>query len=204
MTLQNRVLPTGDIVAVPSYGDLMGNRGILHDEVRQLGTARWTHPNWVTCLLEYKGRKRELMAPGRYTELFFLDEATALAAGHRPCGECRKTAFAKFRAAWNAAHGDTDLRSLDKRLHRDRVSRTRQQIRYDAYPADLPDGTFILHNDTPHVVHGNIILRYEPSGYTASATLPQSLVQVLTPACTVATLAQGYRPELHRTAAISR
>ncbi|MGB8623555.1 MAG: hypothetical protein WCD16_12105, partial [Paracoccaceae bacterium] len=105
MPLQNRVLPTGEIVVHPARADFMGNRGILHGGNRQLGTARWRHKTWITCLLSFKGRKRVPMTPGRYTELFFLDEAVALAAGHRPCAECRRADFLRYRDAWQAATG---------------------------------------------------------------------------------------------------
>ncbi|KRS14568.1 hypothetical protein XM53_02315 [Roseovarius atlanticus] len=194
MTLQNRVLPTGEIAATPERGTLMGNRGILHDDDRQLGKARWRHPHWVTCLLDFKGRRRALMQPRNYTELFFLDEPTALAAGHRPCGECRRPDFKRFVTLFHAANGTATLAEIDRLMHRDRVTRTRRQVRHTAALETLPDGAFILHDDAPHLVWGNRLLRYTPGGYTA--TLPRStrLATVLTPASTVATLAAGYRP----------
>ena len=96
MPLQNRVTPGGEIIADPARGTLMGNRGILHDAGQRLGVARWRHPHWIYCRLSFKGRRRAVMAPGRYTELFFLDEASALAAGHRPCYECRREDFLRF------------------------------------------------------------------------------------------------------------
>ena len=105
MPLQNRVSPLGEIVATAERGGLMGNRGILHDRDRRLGVSRWKHPHWVCCRLAFLGRHRPVMTPGRYTELFFLDEATALAAGHRPCAECRRADYTRFLDAWTAAHG---------------------------------------------------------------------------------------------------
>lgn len=105
MPLQNRVTPFGEIVASEARGTLMGNRGCLHDEHRNLGRRRWTTKSWVTCLLSFGGRRRELMRPGYYTELFFLDEATALAAGHRPCAECRREAFRRFVDGWATGTG---------------------------------------------------------------------------------------------------
>jgi len=98
VALQNRVTPFGDIVATPARGAWMGNRGVLHGSDRTLSRRRWTTRAWITCRLEFKDRHRRVMTPGRYTELFFLDEATALAAGHRPCGECRRHDFDRFRA----------------------------------------------------------------------------------------------------------
>ncbi|MDB5560081.1 MAG: hypothetical protein JWQ36_3015, partial [Enterovirga sp.] len=105
MPRQNRVLPTGEIVALPFRGAFMGNRGILHDEAGRLGRARWRHPHWIICRLAFKGRRRAIMAPRRYTELFFPDEAVALAAGHRPCAECRRDAFGAYRSALARAEG---------------------------------------------------------------------------------------------------
>ncbi|MFN3210732.1 MAG: hypothetical protein ACE369_17360 [Roseovarius sp.] len=199
MTLQNRVLPTGEIAAIPVRGSLMGNRGILHDDDRQLGKARWRHPHWVTCLLEFKGRRRALMQPRNYTELFFLDEPTALAAGHRPCGECRRAAFRRFVALFHAANGTATLAEIDRLMHRDRVSRTRAQLRHTAPLDTLPDGAFVLHDDAPHLVWGPHLRRYTPQGYTASLPRPSGPALALTPACTIAALAAGYRPQPHHT-----
>ncbi|QFT92710.1 hypothetical protein FIU86_07635 [Roseovarius sp. THAF9] len=200
MTLQNRVLPTGEVAATPERGTLMGNRGILHDADQRLGTARWRHPHWVTCQLNFKGRRRALMQPGAYTELFFLDEPTALAAGHRPCGECRRPDFKRFVARFHAANGTATLAEMDRLMHRDRVTRTRRQVRHTAALETLPDGAFILHNDAPHLVWGDRLLRYTPGGYTAALPRGTGIATVLTPASTVATLATGYRPVPHHTA----
>ncbi|MGK7755455.1 MULTISPECIES: hypothetical protein [unclassified Roseovarius] len=194
MTLQNRVLPTGEIAAIPERGTLMGNRGILHDADQRLGKARWRHPHWVTCQLSFKNRRRALMQPGNYTELFFLDETTALAAGHRPCGECRRAEFKRFVALFHAANGTATLAGIDRRMHHDRVTRTRRQVRHTAQLETLPNGTFILHDATPHLVWDKHLLRYSPGGYTAALPRHEGPVTILTPACTVATLAAGYRP----------
>lgn len=198
MTLQNRVLPTGEIAAQSWRGKLMGNRGILHDDHRQLKTARWTHPHWVTCVLRYKDWHRPVMTPRRYTELFFLDESSALAAGHRPCGLCRRAEYMAFRAAWAGAHGHNSLGDDDRMLHAARVTRTRAHRRHDAAIDGLPDGTFLWINGAAHLVWGDHLLRCEDGGYTAALPRPTSgTVTVLTPAPTVATLANGYRPTLH-------
>ncbi|WP_245306236.1 hypothetical protein [Roseovarius aestuariivivens] len=188
-------------MADPARGTLMGNRGILHDDGQRLGTSRWKHPHWVTCLLEYKGRKRSLMAPSRYTELFFLDEVTALAAGHRPCGECRRDAFRQFTRFFHAANGTDTLKELDRCLHRARVTRQRAQIRHNASAGALPDGTFILIEKAAHVLWGSNALRYTTRGYTSARARPAGPVTVLTPAPAVAALAQGYIPALHPSAA---
>ncbi|WP_298491882.1 hypothetical protein [uncultured Maritimibacter sp.] len=195
MTRQNRVLPTGEIVALPFRGGLMGNRGILHDDEGRLGPARWRHKAWVCCVTAFKERRRWVMAPGRYTELFFTDEAVALAAGHRPCGECRRAALASFRSAWQAVHGTDALADIDRTLHGARVtSRTRAQVRYPAAADILPAGTFVLIDDIPHVFRNSDALPYAAGVYGAARPRPTGSVTVLTPAPTVATLAAGYRP----------
>lgn len=197
MTLQNRVLPTGEIVADPAHGLLMGNRGILHDNTRRLGIARWRHKNWVCCTLSFKGRKRRIMAPGRYTELFFLDEAVALAAGHRPCAECRRRDWLAFRDAIDPALRATDI---DAMLHAARVTRTRRQIRHEAEADTLPAGCFVMHDGQPNLLRSADMLPYTPSGYLAARPRPVGPVTVLTPRPSVAALAAGYGPRLHPSA----
>jgi hypothetical protein len=200
MTLQNRVLPTGEIVAIPLRGDFMGNRGILHDDNRQLGASRWKLQGWVTCRLSFRGRRRELMHPGRYTELFFFDEAVALAAGHRPCAKCRRDDYNAYRAAWTRAHGEMPLADADRMLHKARVSRDRRQVTHKADAARLPSGTFIMLDGDSWLVRDHDILRFTTKGYGDSRPKPEGKVIVLTPAPTVATIAAGYRPALHESA----
>ena len=197
MTLQNRVMPEGEIVADPARGLVMGNRGILHDGVQQLGTARWRHPHWITCVIAFSGRKRPLMQPGAYTELFFLDEAVALAAGHRPCAECRSLAYRRFRAAWRAGTGLPDTApAIDKALHAARVTRNRLQVRHQARLETLPDSVFVLWDGDPHLWHNGSLRRFTPTGY--GPALPgEGTVTVLTPSPLVLTLSAGYRPILH-------
>lgn len=201
MVLQNRVMPTAEIVADPARGLFMGNRGILHDERRALGTARWRHPHWVTCRLSFKGRHRTVMAPGAYTELFFLDETVALAAGHRPCAERRRADYRAFRGAFEAANGPVaSAAEMDRRRHAARVTRTRRQIVHDAQADSLPDGTFIRLEGASWLVCGDRLRRYTPAGYTEARARPTGAVTVLTPAPTVAALKAGYRPGLHESA----
>lgn len=202
MTLQNRVLPTGEIVADRGYrGTMMGNRGILHDGHRRLGTARWKHKNWVCCRLDFKGRKRVPMSPGRYTELFFLDEAVALTAGHRPCAECRRDDFARFRAAWARASGAApSAPGMDAVLHSERVTRTREQVRHEAELAELPDGTFVLRDGRAHLVRGDALFAFSPGGYGPALARHNGRITVLTPRPTVEVLRQGYCPTLHESA----
>ncbi|WP_254054600.1 hypothetical protein [Roseovarius sp. EL26] len=196
------MLPTGEFHAVSARGTMMGNRGILHDDQKRLGRARWTHQAWVTCVLTFKGRHREVMGPRKYTELFFLDEAVALAAGHRPCGECRRAEYLKFRGCWDTAHGPAqDLKSIDRHMHQDRVSRTRAQIRHSASLNTLPDGTFILYDMQPHLVWGPDLLCYTPERYSNRFKRPSiDEATVMTPRATLAVLHAGYRPALHPTA----
>ena len=201
MTLQNRVLPTGEITNAPWRGTLMGNRGILHDETQTLKTARWTHPHWVTCVLSYKDWHRKVMTPNRYTELFFADEASALAAGHRPCALCRRADYNAFRAAWSTAHGERSLNADDKIRHSARVTRDRQHIRHEAPFESLPDGTFIWFENGTYLVWDAVLLHQENGRYTRTRPRPISgTAIVLTPVPTVATLKSGYRPMVHDTA----
>lgn len=201
--LQNRVLPTGDIVAVSARGLFTGNRGVLHRE-RQLLNRRWTHPHWLICALTHpSGRYHGPMPEGRWTALFFLDEAVALAAGHRPCAECRREAYLSWRTAWATAHGPSSRLSMDRALHKARVSRGRCQIRHTAPVDTLPDGCFILWRGEPHMVRGDFFYRYETVGYSPATPRMDGHAEVLTPAPSVAALAAGYRPVLHPSAALT-
>lgn len=198
MTLQNRVRPTGEIVAEDWRGEWMGNRGILHDTAKRLGTSRWKHPHWIICRLAFKGRKREPMRSGRYyTELFFFDEPMALAAGHRPCAECRREAYLSFRGAWEHALGRVGgAADMDRALHRARLQdRTRAQRRITSDPAGLPDGAIILIDTTPALLWGGMAHPWTPDGYQRPEALPRGTVEVCTPAPTLAALKAGYRPE---------
>jgi hypothetical protein len=207
MPLQNRVTPCGEIIAHPARGLFMGNRGILHDAERRLGRARWRHPHWVTCLLAFRGRWRAVLQPGAYTELFFLDEATALAAGHRPCAQCRYRDFAAFREAWQLSQGTESPRAgeMDRALHRARVeSRSRRHITHRDRLATLPDGAMVVLREQPGtawLVLGERLLPWRPDGYGKALPRPRvGQVTVLTPRPTVAVLSAGYRPILHRSA----
>lgn len=201
MTLQNRVLPTGEIVAIPARGDFTGNRGILHDDDRRLGTARWRHKAWIICRLDFRGRRRVPMTPGRWTELFFLDEAAALAAGHRPCAYCRREAYLSFQRAWTNATGTLRRApEMDAELHKARVSRDRRQVRHRADATALPSGSFVLMGGTPHLLTDTAAHPYAPDGYGAPTARPCGEVTVLTPAPTIAVLAAGFRPQLHQSA----
>jgi hypothetical protein len=201
MPLQNRVLPTGEIVADPARGTLTGNRGILHRPDGTLGTSRWTHPHWVICTLTHpKGAYHGPMPHRGWTALFFLDEAVALAAGHRPCAYCRRKAYRAFRAAWANDGALPDRMTMDKALHRARVTRTRAQVRHEGHLDDLPDGALILREGRAHLVLGGTLLPFTPRGLRPADPTALRPATILTPAPTVAVLRHGFRPDLHPSA----
>jgi hypothetical protein len=200
MPRPNRMTPFGVPEADPARGLFMGNRGCLVDGQGRLARG-WRGERWITCLLEFKGRRRRpLMAPGRYTELFFLDEATALAAGHRPCAECRRADLNAFRAAWLQVHpcDAGRLEVLDHRLHAERTA----PDRWRADARELPDGAMVALDGAPWLVLDGALLAWSHGGYTAGRALPAAPVPVLTPPSSVAVLAAGWRPRLHPSAAV--
>lgn len=191
--LQNRVLATGEIVAHPARGRFMGNRGILHGEGQRLGPARWRHKAWVTCRLHWKDWHREVMSPGAYTELFFLDEAVALAAGHRPCALCRRANYVAYR---DAAGLDGSAAEMDAVLHAERaVPRRFEQRRHLADAGTLPDGTIVL-DGAPKLVRGDAMFEVRPDGYGPPLPRVSGRLTVLTPPMSRRALAGGYVPEL--------
>ena len=203
--LQNRVLPTADIVADPGRGLLMGNRGSIGRPDRTLGVTRWRTKMWISCVLDWRGRQRDVMPPGRWTALFFLDEATALAAGHRPCGFCRRADHRWLAASWQAAQGlaaPPKAGEMDTILHAERVeSRTRRKRRYPATAGHLPDGAVVWHAGAPALHHAGTLLPWSWSGYGPPEPIaPAATVELLTPPSIVAALAAGYRPLVHPTA----
>ena len=200
MPRQNRVTPFSTIEAVAARGTLMGNRGILHDEHGRLGIARWRHPHWVTCVLAFKGRWRPVMQPHAYTELFFLDEATAF-------GECRRSDYHRFLDAWAKANGADRAKfravGVDDIMQESRRRPgSRDQRTFRAELAGLPDGTFVRlpGNDHAWVVHGSSLLRWSHVGYDERKKRTRGGVEVLTPKVTVAAFKAGYRPLLHSSA----
>ncbi len=204
--LQNRVTPTGEIVSDPGRGLLMGNRGCLHGPDRRLGAARWRSKAWICCVLAWKEVRRDPMPPGRWTALFFLDEATALAAGHRPCAYCRRADFVAFAEAWRAAHGTPErprAPEIDAVLHAERVDpRSRRERTHPAVAGELPDGVIVRHGDTLGLLLGGRLLPWSSSGYGTPVEMrPATPVELLTPPATAATVAAGYRPLLHPSAA---
>jgi hypothetical protein len=198
--LQNRVTPSGEIIRHSARGRFMGNRGCLHDGEQNLGTARWRSKLWITCVTVFKGRQREVMSPGRYTELFFLDEAVALAVGHRPCAECRREDFRRFVAAWADGNGVPVPRAgeMDRVLHEARIDpKARAQRTFRANVDDLPDGTFIRWGEArlAHLLLGALAYPFDSYAYGPPVARPQEEeVDVMTPHPTVNTLRADYRP----------
>ncbi len=202
MTRRNRVTPFSELVAVPERGMFMGNRGVLHDD--EGGIVRFSQVRrWICCLTAFKGRRRPLMTPGSYTELFFLDEATALAAGHRPCFECRRADGVRFREAWAEAAGreaSIGADALDRVLHDDRLESPGRMRRWSAATASLPDGTMASIDGAAHLVHAGGLREWTPGGYRAARSAPPT-VEVLTARTIVGAITAGYAPALHDSAA---
>ena len=199
MPLQNRATPFGDLVADPRRGLVFGNRGCLHDVEGRI-RRRYAGRRWIACRLEFRGRRRgRLLQPGRYTELFFLDEATAFAAGHRPCAECRREDYVRFVAIWRALHGaDAGADGIDARLHAERVdARTRAQRRHSAPFDELPDAAHILDAAQAWVVVGSDLMRWTPAGYDSRRPRPRrGRAVVLTPPSLLAVLGAGWQPDV--------
>ena len=172
MPLSNRVTPLGALIATPQRGLVFGNRGCLHDRQRQI-RRHHAGRRWIACQLEFRGwRRTPLMAPGRYTELFFLDEATAFAAGHRPCALCRHADYRRFGDRWAELHpGQRGADAIDAQLHVERLDGAGQRHHLAAWPR-LPDGAFVLVEDTPWLVLADTLLAWTPAGYTARRSRP--------------------------------
>ena len=197
MPLQNRVTPFSELVADPARGLVYGNRGCLHNADGHI-RRRYNGKRWIACVLDFRGRHRPaLQQPGRYTELFFLDEATAFAAGHRPCAECRRADYDRFGEIWRELHpGQIGADAIDAQLHGERVDpESREQLRHEAALEDLPDGTFVLRNGEPFLVVEAELLRWTAAGYVERVPRPaQDDAVVLTPRSLVAVLRAGWQP----------
>ena len=203
MPLQNRVTPTGDIIATPHRGMFTGNRGIIHDPAtKTLLKKRWSSPAWITCLCEFRGWRRPVMARRSWTELFFLDEATAFAAGHRPCFFCRRDDAKRFRAAWEAGNGarNVSAKAMDAQLHLERLDHGSKRLHALPMPlAQLPDGAMVQQDDDCFLVTQGKALLWSPQGYVPPARAPDRPM-LLTPPSTLRAIIAGYPPVLHPTA----
>ena len=202
MPLQTRVTPSGEIVATPHRGLFTGNRGIIHDPAtRTLLKKRWSTPAWLTCVCEFRGRRRKVMSTQSWTELFFLDEATAFAAGHRPCFYCRRDDAKRFRACWEAGNGVGSLsaKAMDAVLHAERLDRSRKRLHPLPMPLhELPDGAMVQADGESYLVTGGQALRWSFAGYSRAEAAGAAML--LTPPSTVRTFQAGYRPVLHPSA----
>jgi hypothetical protein len=198
--LQNRVTPFGDIVAISQRGLFIGNRGIIHDPAtKTLLKKRWTTKAWLVCVLDYKGQHREVMAGRSWTELFFLDEAVAFAAGHRPCFFCRRKDAEAFRAAWMRAKGGRSplAAEMDAALHQERLDHNRKRVHPIPGPiGQLPDGAVVASAGEAYTIVGGRTFRWTEHGYEAALDIPR-VDGLLTPPSTLRALRAGYRPVLH-------
>lgn len=204
MTLQNRVDPWGKLNAVAARGAWLGNRGILHDGHKRI-IAPWRHKSWIVCELKFKDRKREVFSAGSYSELFFLDEATALSAGHRPCAECRRARYNEFKAFWCrvnlelAASAFIPVSRIDKQLHIERAARGGGKITFRTEFEHVPEGAFVEIDEAAFLIWRGGLHRWSPHGYIRAthAPSPSDGVTVLTPPSIVRLYQHGFKPQVH-------
>lgn len=208
MPLQNRVDPHGNLFRTQARGTMMGNRGgALHNDRREIARP-YLNRRWICCLLEFKGRRRSVMSPGRYTELFFLDEAVAFSAGHRPCAECRRERFREFQNAWRRAHGlnsDQPVRAaeMDVALQQARIGPRGEKVIFESPLNSIPGGCFVEIDGAACLLWGRALLLWTAEGYTERIERPgASIVKVLTPRPVVECFRAGYVPAVHASAAL--
>jgi hypothetical protein len=202
IVLQNRVDPFGNIISTPERGAWLGNRGVLHNHQQQIVRA-YKVKAWITCVLQFKGRHREVMQPDRWTELFFMDEATAYAAGHRPCFQCRYQDHQRFKAYWlkgNPQYGfnmKTPVALIDNILQAERIAANRSKITYPENLHALPNGTFVSYLEKPYLVKNNQLYLWRPRGYEKPVTYAETgKLPVLTPRSIVNMFHAGYVPQM--------
>jgi hypothetical protein len=200
--LQNRVHPSGKLIKTKARGSWMGTRGLLHNDRQEIIRA-FKLKTWITCKLEFKGRRRKVMTPNLYTELFFLDEATAFSAGHRPCAECRREEFNLFKRLWltaNPIYGfniKTPIYKIDEVIHAERIDQENRKITFEEKISRLPGGTFILVDGEAFLIAPGKMYRWTESGYENASTLADATkVMVLTPKSIVNTFREGYVPQI--------
>jgi hypothetical protein len=201
MPLQNRVTPYGELIATPARGTMMGNRGgRLHDAERKLGTRRWTSKQWICCKLDFNSRHRSVWGDS-YTELFFLDEVTALAAGHRPCFECRRKDAETFAGLFSNTNDRATAAAMDTAQHAERLAGKAKRLHRRDIDT-LPDAAMIVLDGEVFAVRGERLLPWTAFGYGPSRPRPKrGEVEVLTPPSILSVLARGYRPHWHPSAA---
>jgi hypothetical protein len=203
---RNRVTPFSELIADPARGLVYGNRGCLHDDAGEV-RRRYAGRRWISCRLRFRGWHRApLLQPGRFTELFFLDEATAMAAGHRACALCRREDYDRLGAIWRKLHpGQVGADAIDLQLHGERLAAdTRAQRHHEAPLDDLPDAAFVLRDGAPWLVLGGELLQWTPAGYAQRVRRPRrERTVVITPPSLVAVLRAGWDgvvPLLHPSA----
>jgi hypothetical protein len=200
--LQNRVIPSGDIISTPHRGLFTGNRGIIHDPAtRTLLNRRWSSKAWLTCVCEFRGRRRDVMGTRSWTELFFLDEATSFAAGHRPCFYCRRDDANAFRAAWEKGNRISGVHApdIDEVLHTERLNGKAKRLHALPVPLEkLPDGAMVQAGEESYLIARGQPLLWSFDGYRTITTTLRDAV-LLTPPSTLRALIAGYRPRLHPT-----
>lgn len=200
--LQNRVDPFGNIIKTKARGAWMGNRGILHNNEQQI-IRSFKLKAWITCKLEFNDRKRKVMSPNRYTELFFLDEATSFAAGHRPCFECRRNDYQLFKSLWIKGNPEyhfdekTSITKIDDILHKERIDRGKAKVTYEENIEELPDGAFVLFDNKPYLILDQKMYLWSPFGYdkTNVLSIPDRLT-IITPRSIVNNFRAGYLPQI--------
>jgi hypothetical protein len=200
MPLQNRVNPLGEIIRTTARGSIMGNRGVIHSEAQAI-VRPYKLKAWITCVLEYKGKWRKVMTPNRWTELFFLDEATAFAAGHRPCAECRRSYFNHFKQSWlkgNPEYGfnsKTSIKEIDAILHAERMNKDGSKKIFELSLGEIPTGCFVLYKNECMLVKDHLLFPWTAHGYNAPIDIhKKTKLQVLTPLSIVNTFKAGYTP----------
>ena len=203
MPLQNRVTPTGDLIATAHRGMFTGNRGIIHDPAtKTLLKKRWSSPAWITCVCEFRGWRRKVMGGRSWTELFFLDEATAFAAGHRPCFFCRRDDANRFRAAWEEGNGVKSIlaREIDAVLHGERLERGRKRLHPLPAPVErMPDGAMVQRGEESFLIVQGRVLQWSMAGYSETEIATENAM-LLTPPSTLRAMSAGYQPVLHPSA----
>jgi len=204
MPLQNRVDPWGKLNAVSARGAWLGNRGILHNEKKEI-IAHWKHKSWVTCQLQLNGRKREIFSQGKYSELFFLDEATAFSAGHRPCAECRRQRYNEFKNLWlraKPALESVTVAEIDKQLHAERAARGGIKVKHSCIFKELPEGAFIELGGIACLFWDGKLKKWSPDGYVGNVSVPaeKEVVTLLTPPSIVELIKIGLLPQVHESA----
>jgi hypothetical protein len=200
--LQNRVDPQGNIIKSSARGVWMGNRGQLHGSGKTI-LRSFKHQAWIICLLEFKGRHRQIMSPNLWTELFFLDEATAFAAGHRPCFECRRADANSFKVAWLKGNPEFEfpdkvaIGKIDQIMHQERITKKGGKVTFEAAVKNLPNGTFIQIENEPYLLAEQLIYHWTPFGYEKGIPLPLlATITVLTPKSVVNAFHMGYQPQM--------